>query len=927
MKTPATPIIIVDPPRPRKPPLWRRLLRRLFFLLLFSFGIVLFSSLVLAFFFEKQIGERLLTEINKQLKTELRVGSFELSLLSGFPKVAANLEEVVLDDAMKGTLLEANQVSFRFGLLSLLSSDIKVHSVLIEDGALFVRIDRKGRMNYDILTERSEEAKATSPSDLAISLEEARLQDIELIYLDDRAKQQVRWQVEDATASGQFSRKAFSMISVANLKSEFVELRDGRFLVGKSLTYDTQMKVDLENRKYEIENMSLTIASNLFQLKGKVESEGSATDIDLELVAQKGSIESVVDLLPEQYLGYFSDFKSRGDFDFTATAKGKLTEHRYPAVEVKFGLENGQINSPRLNNAFKDVSFKGLFTNGKDRRNSTSLFSVTDFTGVLHRQLIEGKFRLYNLEDPALDLHLSGVLPLEDIYGLFNVSTLSGADGEVEVNDLKLKGRIKDMVTQSRISRVKASGSLEFDDASLDFDGRELVVDKGEIKLIDNALLVEDVKIEAPNTEIRLDGKFANIIPVLLADSTNSGKAELRFQADLYAPHFDLGELLAMAAPASDVPKGMTQKSVQVDQKAAEIRQRERITKLLKGTFKARIDDFRYHKIAAERFRGDLEFDNNELLIKGNVDAMEGAIKVDGKMFFEEKPYLKAKMEMAGIDVKEFFRQCENFGQEVVQDKHLKGDLQSRLLINAYWDEDGHFMRDRLQVLGDINITNGELVNFKLLYDFSDYVKIQDLRRIKFEQLQNWLEVRNGRVFIPVMFLQTNAMNLSVSGEHTIDNRIDYNMKINAAQVLINKFKRYNSNMRPQKAVRNGWFNLYYRIYGTVDKFKIKQDKRTVRRRFANSEHHKREIRVALLREFSNVTNLKEPLDWSDEDNGSGGEEEYLDLEEEKPPVPGERNDPPPADEGEDEYLDFEIGEGGGEEEDEYIEWDEGGQD
>ncbi len=482
MKTPATPII-VDPPRPRKPPLWRRLLRRLVWLFAFAFLLVLLSSLVLAAFFEKQIGERLLTEINKQLRTELRVGSFELSLLAGFPQVAANLEEVVLDDAMKGTLLEADRVSFRFGLLSLLSSDVKVHSVLIEDGALFVRIDRKGRMNYDILVAAEAEAETPkSPGDLAISLEEARLQNMELIYVDDRAKQQVRWQVEDATASGQFSREAFSMTSVARLQSDFVELPDGRFLVGKPLTYDTKMNVDLANRKYDIENMSLAIASNIFQLEGTVASAGSATDFDLELVAQKGSIESVIDLLPEQYLAYFSDFRSRGDFDFTASAKGKLTADHYPAIEVKFGLENGEISSPRLQNALEEVSFQGLFTNGQQRKNSTSLFSVTDFKGVLDQQLMEGKFRLYNLEDPALDLHFSGLLSLDDIYGLFNVPTITGADGEVAVNELKLKGKVRDMINQRRIGRVKASGTLEFDDARLDFSDRQLVVNEGQVK-------------------------------------------------------------------------------------------------------------------------------------------------------------------------------------------------------------------------------------------------------------------------------------------------------------------------------------------------------------------------------------------------------------------------------------------------------------
>ena len=200
-----------------------------------------------------------------------------------------------------------------------------------------------------------------------------------------------------------------------------------------------------------------------------------------------------------------------------------------------------------------------------------------------------------------------------------------------------------------------------------------------------------------------------------------------------------------------------------------------------------------------------------------------------------------------------FFRQCENFGQKVVESQHLKGDLQSQMIVNAYWAEDGSFLDEQLQILGDVSITDGELVGFRLLYDFSDYIKIRDLKHIKFKSLRNWLEVRNSKVYIPSMFVQSNAMNLTFSGVHGFDNRINYNFKINAGQVFMNKFKRYNTDMRPQKARKRGWFNLYYRLYGSTTDWEVKQDKRTVKRNFANSEFRKRKIRATLLKDFDAI--------------------------------------------------------------------------
>ena len=164
-----------------------RFLKKSGLFLIISIGIIVLGAVIIAAFFEKQIGERLLTEINKQLDSELTVGEFELSLLSGFPNASANLRNVIIDDSFDGTLLEANNLSFRFGLFSLFGNDMKVHSVVIEDGALFVRINKRGLANYNIIKKdpvavHSDETKS---KELSLSLEEAKLNDVEIIYIDE----------------------------------------------------------------------------------------------------------------------------------------------------------------------------------------------------------------------------------------------------------------------------------------------------------------------------------------------------------------------------------------------------------------------------------------------------------------------------------------------------------------------------------------------------------------------------------------------------------------------------------------------------------------------------------------------------------------------------------------------------------------------
>jgi len=383
-----------------------------------------------------------------------------------------------------------------------------------------------------------------------------------------------------------------------------------------------------------------------------------------------------------------------------------------------------------------------------------------------------------------------------------------------------------------------------------------MIVDRGSLVIKDNSLKVSKVKIEGAGSEIYLNGKFLDFLPVLFADEANSKDAELKFKASLDAPHLDIDRLIRMTESQDELDK-VKKGFIDVDSiYQAHTLNRERITKFLKGTFQAKIDEFNYNYIKGTNFNGNLTFDNSELLVKGRTDAMDGTFGIDGKMFFKDKPYLQASLDIDDINVRTFFQQTENMGLEVLQYKNIKGRLTSKLAINAFWDKEGNFLDKKLNVLGDVNIKNGELIKLEMLYAFADYIKLRDLKHIKFTNLHNYFEVKKGKVYIPEMFIQSNALNLTISGIQSFQNRIDYNVKVNAGQVIGNLFKRHDTTRKPIEAKKKGWFNLYYHIYGTVDKYKTKRNKSKVKKNLKKSSRHRKEIQYKLKKELQKTRRI-----------------------------------------------------------------------
>jgi hypothetical protein len=292
------------------------------------------------------------------------------------------------------------------------------------------------------------------------------------------------------------------------------------------------------------------------------------------------------------------------------------------------------------------------------------------------------------------------------------------------------------------------------------------------------------------------------------------------------------------------------------------------------------VDRISHRKIMGKDFTGQVIFDKKKMKVLGDCEAMSGRLSVDAEVDLNHETKLTASLISEGVDINECFLQCEDFGQEFISYKNLDGDLNSYSVVEAHWDDEGKFIRNKLNLISDIRINNGQLRDFELLYQLSDYIKEKDLQHVKFTHLRNWLEIREGTVFLPVMFVQSNALNLHIDGKHDFEQNSLYHVKLNAPQVLWSKIKKHDNSLEPLRARKDGFFNVYYQLKGDSHKFEIASDKKAVKRSFQQSEGHKSDLMQRLFERFKRKDLLEDPEEWYSDipeyANEMDGEEEYL---------------------------------------------------
>jgi AsmA-like C-terminal region len=788
--------------------------------------------MLIALIFEGIIGRRVLAEINRNLTTELKAKEVSLSLIRSFPSVALDLQNVLLQGADNKPMFKAAQLRFKFNLFSLFSQNIDIEAVVIENGALLLKVNKNGKANYDIV----KASETPSKGDVAFRLEKATIKDLAIAYENIPDAQNFDFTISNAAFKGAFSSKNFDLKSNADIQAHSITVGGNTFLTNNEISYTTAIKVDLDKKLYQIKTFELSIEKNIFDVAGTIQKNKKTTQFDLTFEGKKGNLASLLQLLPEKQRTYLSDFQSDGNISTQATIKGLLSATQNPTINGTIAINNGVLKSSKLADAFENISFNATFSNGANRNAASSTFLIPDFKGSFGNQIINAHLGVKNLDIPYIDFFLDGKLPVKSIYGLLQDKSSDGS-GFLTLQDLKVQGFLDDMKKTSGIEKVQMSGKIAADNLNITLKQGQIAIPKGDVEFDNNKISIKNLDIQGLENSALINGNVSNFLPFLLSDSLQKN-TKLNFDAKLYAKKLDLNKLIPPTnseEKTATKPKNKTQKP------------QEAFYKYLEGNFQANIENFDYQRISGKNFVGNINFGDHDINLSGNVETMGGNMQLKGRLATLNATDLHAIIICNKIDATTFLYQCENFGQKIVTNNNLKGALNAKIVLDAQWDTQGNFLDKKLVTFAYLNIQNGEMKDVKMLEDFSTFVKIQDLKHIKFTTLENWFEIRNGWIFMPAMTIRNNALNMMVSGAQSFENDINYNIKVNAAQVVINRFKAFNPRLSPQKDIEDeGLFDLFFNMKGTLDKYEIEQAKTYVKAEFERSQAQKRDIQTKL---------------------------------------------------------------------------------
>jgi AsmA-like C-terminal region len=783
-------------------------IRKAFGILLLLVLIIVTGLIISAFLFKDRIIQQFINEANKSINTPVKISRIEFSAWNDFPNMAIEFHDVYVEDSHPGLypLFTAKTISFSLNAFEVWKGNYSVRGLKVTDSETNLKIDATGKSNYAITKKEDNGGSA-----IQFDLRGIKLTNTQVSYSDQQIHHQHVFTSQTLTSSIKAENNIYHIEADGDITTEQIGINGKLFL--KKKEFDTRIKLDYDDvgKKVIIKPSLLTINHSSFDIKGTYGFKNK-NEIDLSTEGKDTNIQTILSLFPEEVSKDLRHYKSDGNVFFKLSLKGEISERKSPFISVSFGCNDATIHHPEYKSKITHANLEGSFASPSVTDFEKAELFLKNIQGELNDKRFEANLSILNFTNPSIDFNFKGNVDISSIRNFYPFPQFNNPTGNIQA-DISLIGEIGLLKKKTTAQRVKTNGSIKLEDVSFSYDNQKVPFENlnGTLQFNNNDLALSGVNGKLGNSDFILNGFFKNIITYLLFDNQPIG-----IETDLKSDFIDLDQLFEIGFGQSDT--NSTEFSISPN---------------IHLNFNCNIKKMNYKRFNLRKIKGDLLV-RNQMAVSRNTsfDALGGHLSLNGIIDAHQPKAIDvvSMFKLNGVYVDSIFYSFENFRQNFIESKHLKGQAFADVSLEMIFNQNLDMLPESL--IADISATikNGELNNFEPMKSLSKYLDEEGLSKLRFADLKNDIHIENKTIYIPQMEIKNNLTTIQLSGTHTFDQHINYRV----VAPLQNKKK-----IDPDEAFgaieqdNRGKMKVFLKITGTTDQYEVSLDKQAVKKQVA----------------------------------------------------------------------------------------------
>ena len=772
----------------------------------------------LAFKYQNQAKAFVIEKVNQQLNTELLLDpqNIDFTVLSSFPLASVNIHKVALLDAIdasakdKDTLLKAGTISFRFNISELLRKHYVLESIKVKDASLNIWVNKEGKDNFHFWKASADTDQASNVKDTTtFGLEQLLFENIQLHYQNKMTKDEDALAIKKMELKGHFSSSDYTLKTKLDVYITKISEKGTSYIQHRNVSLSTAIEVTGGNR-YAIQYADLQLEKLAIGIKGTFDNLPDTKVLNLSLEGKNMDVQSAFSWLPGNFRKDIAEFESKGKFYFHADISGNMDAKHLPSIVVSAGVSKGEVKQTKTGIDLKDIDLEILYNSA-----GSGKLRLTHFSGALPAGTIKGSLTLDNFSEPVLDAEVEAAADLNELQKFLRVDTIEKVDGKLAFN-LHFHGPLR-KTQEAYLHEDQTNGDVHLEHVNLKLRNNTMALNdlNGQFHLGKYDVDVTNFSGVVGGNDFLVNGSLKNLLAFI-----GLKNEPLQVNLNLVSKKMDLNVFLSdKSAPASkDNPTYAFN-----------------LSPLLDLTLDSKVDELHFRKFNATGISGNFKLKDQKITISPlNFSTMKGsvssAITVDGTR--PDSVFVNYQAGLNNLDIAQLFASFENFGQETMTDKNIKGNLTAQVSVDVPCGKDLSVNTAGVDATFDASMTEGELINFGPIKSMSKFISLNELEDIHFAKLSAVISVKNRIIHLPQTEINSSVMDLEVSGSQDFDENVDYVFGVYLSELLSKRArerKKENLDNAEQDDVSNHRFRIYVNMKGPMSNAQFSYDKKAAR--------------------------------------------------------------------------------------------------
>lgn len=783
---------------------------------------IVVSAIILAFIFEKDIKALFVRELGKSLTAEISYHDFRFSLIRNFPYASINLTDVRLTASLPlkqtDTLIKADNIALSFSIWDMLRKNYTLKKVDVNNAMLQLRVFKDGSDNYHLWKESK-----TGKEGFKMDIRKVILRKTAVIWNNDMSGDKIHLTCSKISASWKMDKGKQKIRLKGELLLNRFFVSGADYFENKTITSDLIFQSDQSVKEYRIDQGKIMLGDLSLNVKGKIRERKNHSSVFIFLEGKNNKIAKLINEFPSEFENIKNSYDADGIFDMKITISGNYGRGKLPGVIISLSVNEGKVFHKGSGIKLTNINLKASYTNNHFFNPDSALVEILSFSSKINDGYLNGSLKLTDLNKPDIRLKAEIKGGLADVADLMGYDTLVDVTGNIKTK-FTYTGRLEsaEHITAGDFLAAEFKGEAAFQAVGFKIKDLDLVFKdiSGTCSFNNNDVNLNNISGKLSGSDFTISGDMKNIFPFLL----NKG-GDIKIIAVFKSNSINLDELL------SGREDNKNEYSIKLPEN-------------LSFALAADIRKIKFRNFEAGNLKGDFVFSKG--VLTGDhltFDAMDGSVTSDVRIEEQKAGGISVSCisSIGGVNIQKMFRSFENFGQKSLTDKQIRGTLFAQVSYSSLLNK--HLKTDPSSVTAKANIRveNGELVDYKPLMGLSKYIRLEELKDVKFSSLDNIIDIRDQTIYIPEMEVRSTALNLQLTGTHSFKNEIDYHLKLLLSELLSRKIKRPKEDFGVVQDDGLGKTTLFIRITGTTENPVFRYDAKSAVQKVMNDFKKERE--------------------------------------------------------------------------------------